>query len=82
MGKKEMGELANQVSNRPNSFFEGKAVTLEGHDNGRCCFITCGRSMGRNGKVSRGDFQLNNCANKKINTHQNTTTNLSFGGRQ
>ena len=75
-----MGELPNQVSNGPDSFFEGKAVTLEGCDNGRCCFITCGRGMGRNGKVSRGDFNLNSCANKKGNTCHNTTTNLSFGG--
>ena len=51
-----MGELPNQVSNGPDSFFEGKAVTLEGCDNGCCCFITCGRGMGRNGKVSCGDI--------------------------
>jgi len=79
-GKNGNGRTCKQVSNRPDSIFEGKAVTLEGRDNGRCCFITCGRGMGRNGKVSHGDFQLNYCANNKINTRHNTTTNLSFGG--
>ena len=33
MGKQEMGELANEMSNGLDSIFEGKAVTLEGHDN-------------------------------------------------
>ena len=51
-----MGELTNRVSNGPDSFFDGKAVTLEGCCIGSWCLITCGRDVGRNGKVSWGDF--------------------------
>ena len=53
-----MGELTNRVSNGPDSFFDGKAVALEGHGNGRWCLITCGRDVESNGRVSGGDFQL------------------------
>ena len=78
--KKKMGELTNRVSNGHDSFFDGKAVALEGCSDGRWCLITCGRGVGRNGKVSWGNFQLNSCANKKCKTHRDATTNLSLGG--
>ncbi len=54
-----MGELTNRVSNEPETFFDGKAVALNGCGNGHWHLITCGRSVGRNGIVSTGDFQLN-----------------------
>jgi hypothetical protein len=56
--KTEMGELTNWMSNGPDSFFDGKAVTLEGCSDGHWCLMTCGRDVGRNGRVSSGDFQL------------------------
>ena len=39
--------------------FDGKAVALEGRGDGHWCLITCGRDVGRNGRVSGGDFQFN-----------------------
>ena len=39
-------------------FFVNKAVALEGRGDGHWCLITCGRDMGRNGRVSGSDFQL------------------------
>jgi hypothetical protein len=78
--KTKIGELTNRVSNGPDSFFGGKAVTLEGRGDGLWFLITCGRGMGRSGKVSPGNVQLNSCAIKKCKTHRNATTNLSLGG--
>ena len=77
-----MGELPNHVSNGPDSFFEGKAVTLEGRDNSHCCFITCGRGMVRNGKVSHGNFQLDSYANKKSILAITQQPTCLLGGRQ
>jgi hypothetical protein len=56
--KTKMGELTNWMSDGPDSFLDGKAVTLEGCGDGHWCLITCERDMGRNGRVSGGDFQL------------------------
>jgi hypothetical protein len=56
--KTKMGELTNWMSNGPDSFFDGKAVALEGRGDGRWCLITCGKKVERNGRVSGGDFQL------------------------
>ena len=61
-------------------FFDDEAAALEGRGDGHWCSITCGRDVGRNGKVGQGNFQLNSCANKKCKTHCNATTNLSLGG--
>ena len=41
-----MGELTNWMSNGPDSFFDGKAVALEGLGDGHWCLITCGRDVG------------------------------------
>jgi hypothetical protein len=74
-----MGELTNQVSNGPDSFFDSRAVDLRGCCNGPMWSIRCGRGVGRNGRVSWDDFQLNSLRIKNQNFH-NTTTNLSFEG--
>ena len=74
-----MGELTSQVSNGPDSFFDSRAVDQRGRGNGPTWLIRCGRGVGRNGRVSCDDFQLNSFAHKKQNRH-NTTTNLSFEG--
>ena len=74
-----MGELTSQVSNGPDSFFDSRAVDQRGRGNGPTWLIRCGRGVGRNGRVSCDDFQVNSFAHKKQNRH-NTTTNLSFEG--
>ena len=51
--KEEMAELINRVSNGPDSFFDGKAVILEGCGDCPLCLITCERGVGRNGRVGR-----------------------------
>ncbi len=56
--KKKRGELTNPASKGPHSFFDDKAVALEARSDGHWCLITCGRDVGRNGRVSGGDFQL------------------------
>ena len=48
-----MGELTNRMSNGPDSFFDGKAVALEGCGDCPLCLITCGRGLGRNGRAGR-----------------------------
>ena len=60
-----MRELTNRVSNGPDSFFDSKAVALNGCCNGQWHFITCARGVGRNVSVSTGNFQLNSWDIKK-----------------
>ena len=54
-----MGEITNRVSNGSDSFFDSKAVALNGCGDGPLWLITCGRGVGRNVSVSTGNFQLN-----------------------
>ena len=76
-----MGELTSQVSNGPDSFFDSRAVDQRGRGNGPTWLIRCGRGVGRNGRVSCEDFQLNSFANKnKIAITQQPTCLLR--GRQ
>ena len=60
-----MGELTNQVSNGPDSFFDSRAVDLRGRGNRPMWSIRCGRVVGRNDRVSWDNFQLNSFAHKK-----------------
>ena len=60
-----MGELTNQVSNGPDSFFDSRAVDQRGRGNGPTWLIRWGRGVGRNGRVSCDDFQLNSFAHTK-----------------
>ncbi len=66
-----MGELTNRVSNDPDSYFDSKAVALEGCGDCPLCLITCGRGLGRNGRV--GHFQLNSQDIKKAEWENSQT---------
>jgi hypothetical protein len=79
--KEKMGELTSEVSNGPDYFFSSTAVDLRGCGNVAMWWISCGRGVGRNGRVSCDDFQLNCFAHKKQNRHTQQPTYL-LRGRQ
>ena len=60
-----MGELTRLVSNGPGSFFASTAVDLRACGDGAMWLITGGRGVGRDGRASCDDFQLNCFAHKK-----------------